>query len=418
MTPMLYAENVLKRYRYRAYPTGGQRQAASRLFGCARTVWNDALAAREAARLSGTTIPDRRELSAALTAAKKRPDRAWLSEVSSVPLQQSLADLDRAYRNFFTSLGGKRKGRSVGPPRFKKRSNRQSARFTRNAGFKVEETTHEVGFVALPKIGRVRYASSRPLPSEPTSVTLIKEPDGRYYVSFVTEVTPTSSTPTSSTVAGVDVGLADLAVIVRSDGSREKVGNPRWLRAKERRLARAQRSLSRKAKGSANRDKARRQVAAQHRKVRETRLDHHHKLALRLIRENQAVAVEGLSVAGLARTRMAKSIHDAGWSTLLRLLAEKSEAHGRQVVVIDRWLPTSQVCSVCGVQDGPKPLSVRLWRCQGCGAWLDRDYNAAVNIMVAAGLAETQNACGGSVRRRLAVADPVKQEPAERTLVA
>lgn len=410
----MYDAIMLKRYRYRAYPTQGQCVAASRLFGCTRVVWNDALAAREAARRNGESVPSRSDLSAALTAMKRTPERQWLAEVSSVPLQQSLADLDRAYRNFFDSRTGKRRGRAVQPPRYKKRSNRQAARFTRNAGFKVQEASHGVGFVSLPKVGRVRYASSRPLPSEASSVTLILEPDGRYYVSFVVDVQSETPAPVES-VAGVDVGLADLAVVARSDGTREKHPNPRWLRAKERRLGRAQRALSRKQRGSVNRDKARRRVAVQHRKIREARLDHHHKLALKLVRENQVVAVEGLSVAGLARTRMAKSIHDAGWSILLRLLQEKARTFGREVIVIDRWAPTTQTCAVCGDLGGKKPLNVRRWPCQECGTYLDRDYNAAVNIMVAAGLAETLNARGGSVRLQLAEADPVKQEPAERT---
>ena len=404
---------MLKRYRYRAYPTRQQCVSAVQLFGCVRVVWNDALAARETARRNGGPVPSRADLSAALTTVKKTPERAWLSGVSSVPLQQSLADLDRAYRNFFDSRTGKRKGRTVNPPRFKKRSNRQSARFTRNAAFKVCETTHGVGFVTLPKIGRIRYASSRPLPSDPSSVTLIREPDGRFYVSFVVDV---DDTPLDSahTVAGVDVGLADLAVVARSDGSRTKHPNPRWLRCQERKLARAQRALSRTKKGSANREKARRKVAIHHRKVRDARLDHHHKLALKLVRENQTVAVEGLAVSGLSRTRLAKSVHDAGWATLLRLLQEKAHTHHRQVIIIDRWEPTTQTCSVCGTRDGKKPLSIRVWTCPTCGCGLDRDYNAAVNIIVAAGLAETLNACGGSVRRQLAVADPVKQEPTEQ----
>ena len=184
------------------------------------------------------------------------------------------------------------------------------------------------------------------------------------------------------------------------------MSNPRFLRAKARALARAQRSLSRKQKGSHNRNKARLKVAALHRKVREARLDHHHKLALRLVRENQTVAVEGLCVKGLARTRMAKSIHDAGWGQLLRLVHLKAAQYGRTVVVIDRFAPTSQVCSVCGVKDGPKSLQVREWDCRACGSHLDRDYNAAVNIMVAAGLAETLNACGGTIRLALASAIP------------
>lgn len=404
---------MLKRYRYRAYPTRGQRTSAFQLFGCVRVVWNDALAARENARKQGRHVPTRNELSAALTKAKKTPERSWLSNVSAVPLQQSLADLDRAHRNFFDSIARKRKGRKMQPPRFKKRTSRQSARFTRNAGFKVTETTHGVGFVRLLKIGRVRYAASRPLPSESSSVTLIQEPDGRFYVSFVVEVQPQPKEATT-TVAGVDVGLADLATVTRSDGNREKYSNPRWLRAKERKLTRAQRALSRTQRGSANRKKARKKVAICYRKVREARLDHHRKLALHLIRENQTVAVEGLSITGLAKTRLAKSIHDVGWAILFRLLKEKADEYGRNIITIDQWEPTTQTCSVCGIRDGKKPLAIRTWTCPHCNTTLDRDYNAAVNIMVAAGFAETLNACGGSIRQQLAVADPKKQEPTEQ----
>ena len=198
---------------------------------------------------------------------------------------------------------------------------------------------------------------------------------------------------------GVDVGLDRLAVT--SGG--EIIANPRFLRAKERHLARAQRTMSRKQKGSANRAKARHRVAVLHRKVREARLDHAHKTALRLVRDNQAVYAEDLAVSGLARTRLAKSIHDAGWSQLLRLLAEKAEYHGREFHRIGRFEPTSQVCSACGVKDGPKPLSVRTWACAACGAVHDRDVNAAINIL-AAGRADKSNACGGGVRPPLAVA--------------
>lgn len=393
----------MKRYRYRAYPTGGQANALTRVFGCVRVVFNDGLAAREEARRDGTKPPTRAELSTALTAAKTTEERAWLTEVSSVPLQQALADLDRAYRNFFDSLTGKRKGRKIGAPRFKSRKDhRQSARYTRNAGFKITETTHGVGFLTLPKVGRVRFALSRPLPSDPSSVTVIREADGRYYLSFVVEAPTPAPFPDTTRVSGVDVGLTDLAVIASSDGTREKIPNPKWLRRKERALARAQRALARKQKGSNNKDKARTRVAALHRKVRETRLDHHHKLALRLVRENQTVALENLSITGLARTRLAKSVHDAAWDTLMRLVEDKAAEHGRAVVRAGRWEPTTQTCSVCGTPGGKKALSVRTWICGGCGTVLDRDYNAAVNIMVAAGLAETLNACGPDIRPRLA----------------
>jgi len=399
--------NVLKRYRFRAYPTGGQEQALARVFGCARVVFNDVIAARNDARTAGLKMPSAGELSKRLlTNAKATPERAWLAEVSAVPLQQALADADRAYRNFFNSLSGKRKGRLVGSPRFKsRRDHRQSVRFTNNAGYKVTATSHGVGFLTLPKIGRVRFNLSRALPSDPSSVSIIREADGRYYVSFVVDVGTTPLVPTN-TASGIDLGLTDLAAVVSADGTREKVANPRYLRRKERSLARAQRALSRKQKGSQNRAKARIKVAILHRRVRETRLDHHHKLARRLVHENQVVAVEGLSISGLARTRMARSIQDAGWGILLRLLAEKADQYDRAIITIGQWEPTSQVCSVCGVKDGKKPLSVRVWACGGCSTVLDRDYNAAVNIMVAAGLAETLNARGGNIRLALASAVP------------
>jgi putative transposase len=197
---------------------------------------------------------------------------------------------------------------------------------------------------------------------------------------------------------GVDLGLGWFATVAASDGTAEQVANPRYLKAAERRLARAQRRLARKEKGSVNRARARRRVAIAHRKIRDRRADHHHKLALRLVRENQVVAVEDLCVTGLGRTRLAKSVHDAGWAIFLRLLEEKAAQHGRRIVKVGRWEPTSQLCSACGRRDGPKPLGVRVWACPACGVVHDRDVNAARNILVAAGPAETENACGAGVR--------------------
>jgi putative transposase len=213
--------------------------------------------------------------------------------------------------------------------------------------------------------------------------------------------------PDSDHDVGLDLGLSALAAT--SDGM--LIASPRHLWQRERKLARTQRALSRKQKGSANRAKARVKVAVQHRKVREARADHLHKTALRLVRDNQAVYVEDLAVSGLARTRLAKSVHDAGWATLVRLLEEKARRYGRSVVKVSRWFPSSQICSACGVKDGPKPLSVREWTCGGCGSVHDRDVNAARNIRlegrkVAAGLAETVNGCGGTIRPGPAPAGP------------
>jgi putative transposase len=384
---------VLARYRYRLYPSPGQEIMLARTFGCARVVFNDCLRLREEAHAAGEKISDTEVQRRAVTLAKAAPERAWLGEVASVALVQACQDARRAYRNWFDSLSGKRKGRKVGHPRFRSRKDhRQSARLTRN-GFALHGDRLYVA-----KVGDLRVRWSRLLPSVPSSVTVIREADGRYYASFVVEVAATPL-PVVSQDVGLDLGLSVLAAT--SDG--ELIANPRHLRRRERKLARAQRVLSRKQKGSANRAKARVRVAVQHRKVREARADHLHKTALRLVRDHQAVYVEDLAVSGLARTKLAKSVHDAGWATLVRLLEEKGERYGRPVFKVDRWFPSSQICSMCGVKDGPKPLNVRQWTCANCGSEHDRDINAARNIRlegrkVAAGQADTLNACGGTVR--------------------
>lgn len=395
---------MLKRYSYRAYPTPGQQRDLARLFGSVRVVFNDVIAERRRAHQAGEKFLSASQMQTKfVTQAKLTPERAWLAEVSSTPLQQAVRDADLAYRNFFNSLSGKRKGRKVGAPRFKKRGSRQTARFTRQAGFSVRETTHGVAHLRIPKVGWVRFALSRPLPSDPSSVTVIHEPDGSYRLSFVVDVpAPKPRAPEHvGRAAGTDLGLTDFAAVVYSDGTREKIENPRHLRAAERRLAKLQRALSRKQRGSQNREKARVRVARAHAKVRHQRLDHAHQTAARLIRENQAVTVETLSITGMVRTRLAKSVTDAGWGQFLRILEEKAVEHGRDFIQVDQWFPSTQTCAVCGARGDKKPLSVREWECP-CGARLDRDYNAATNVLVAAGQAETENACGREIRLQLA----------------
>jgi putative transposase len=377
------------RYSFRLYPGAGQRAALARAFGCARVVYNDALRARETARRQGLPFPKAGDLSKVLiTEAKRTPERAWLGEVSAVVLQQSLRDLDTAYRNFFDGLKGKRP--RVGAPRFKSRKDtRQAVRFTANAHWSI--TTG--GKLRLPKTGEVKVEWSRALPSTPSTVTVVKDSAGRYFASFVVETGPAEVLPEATPEVGVDLGLGHFAVL--SDGT--KVGSPRFLRRAEKHLKRAQRALSRKVKGSGNRGKARLKVARAHARVADARREFHHQLSTKLIRENQAVAVEDLAVKGLARTRLAKSVHDAGWSAFVSMLEYKAARYGRTFVKIGRFEPTSQVCSQCGVKDGPKPLHVRVWTCSACGAVLDRDVNAAVNVAKAAGLAVP--ACGAQVRR-------------------
>jgi putative transposase len=365
-------------------------------------VYNDALAARKVARKAGLPYAKSTDLQKlVITGAKRTAERAWLASVGVDPLIQSLRDLDTAYRNFFDSVSGKRAGRPVGLPRFKSRKDsRQSLRFTRN-GFRIRGN----GKLNLAKIGDVRVKWSRSLPADPSSATVILDPAGRYHVSFVVDV-EAEHLPEVAAEVGIDLGLTTYAVM--SDGT--VIDNPRFLRKAEKRLKAAQRELSRKAKGSKNRAKARRKVAKAHAKVADTRMDWLHKQTTRIIRENQAVYLEDLNVRGLGRTRLAKSVHDAGWSTFRRMLEEKAARYGRHVGIIGQYEPTSQVCSACGVLDGPKPLSVREWTCAACGTVHDRDLNASRNIL-AAGRADRLNACGGPVRPGVAI--PRQAQPVE-----
>jgi putative transposase len=385
---------VQVRYRYRLYPSPAQEQALARAFGCARVVFNDCPRIREECRGRGEKISDTEVQRRAVTLAKQTREREWLGEVASVALVQACQNARPAYRNWFDSLSGRRKGRKTGHPRLRRKRGRQSIRLTRN-GFALRGRKLYVA-----KVGEVKVRWSRVLPSVPSSVTVIREPDGRYYASLVVGRQPEPLPPCGHEI-GIDIGLASLAVT--SDG--QVITNPRFLRDAERRLAAAQRALSRKRKGSRNRDKARHRIAVLHRKVRDARLDHARKTALALVRDNQAVYAEDIAVAGLARTRLAKSVHDAGWSQFLRLIEEKCLQHGRYFARIDRFEPTSQVCSSCAVRDGPKPLTVRRWTCAACGTTHDRDVNAARNILALC-RRERLNACRGNIRPGLAPADP------------
>ncbi|MFU8874545.1 RNA-guided endonuclease InsQ/TnpB family protein [Micromonospora sp. SL4-19] len=372
------------RYNFRVYPDAVQREALARAFGCARVVFNDGLRARQAAREHGLPRLSDRELSKrVITEAKKAESRAWLGEVSAVVLQQALADLNTAYRNFFNSLSGKRKGRKAAAPRFRSRKdNRQAIRFTTNARFKVLDN----GRLRLPKVGDLAVRWSRTLPVTPSSVTIVKDASGRYFASFVVITTDEPLPPLNAEV-GIDLGLTHFAVL--SDGT--KIAGPKFLRRAARKLKRLQQDLSRKQRGSNNRKRAVVKVARAHAKVADTRRDWQHKLSTAIIRDNQAVYVEDLCVAGLGRTRLAKSVHDAGWASFTAMLEYKAARHGRTFAKINRFAPTSQTCSACGRIDGPKSLSVRSWACP-CGAAHDRDVNAAINIL-AAGRAERLNAC-------------------------
>ncbi|MGC5016619.1 RNA-guided endonuclease InsQ/TnpB family protein, partial [Streptosporangium sp. DT93] len=279
-------------------------------------------------------------------------------------------------------------------PRFRsKKDNRQAVRFTKNARFAITAA----GRLRLPKVGEVDVRWSRILPSEPSSVTVIKDAAGRYFASFVVD-TPHEPRPPVTSEVGIDLGLTHFAVL--SNGL--KISNPRVMRRAAKKLRKAQKALSRTQKSSANHAKARVKVARAHARVADIRRDFAHKLSTRIIRDNQAVYVENLAVSGLARTKLAKSVHDAGWSRFVTMLEYKAVRYGRTFAKVDRWFPSSKLCSACGVVAEKMPLDVRSWIC-ACGTAHDRDVNAAINIL-AAGRADRLNACGDQVRPPLAVA--------------
>jgi putative transposase len=380
---------VQLRYTFRVCPTSGQQIELAKAFGCARVVFNDGLRLRRQAREQALPYVSDGELSRRIiTEAKLTPDRAWLGEVSSVVLQQALADLNAAYRNFFASITGKRKGRKLAPPRFRSRKdNRQAIRFTKNSRFKVLDN----GRLRLPKIGDLAVRWSRTLPSAPSSVTIVKDAAGRYFASFVVQTTDQPLPETDSEV-GIDLGLTHFAVL--SDG--RKVAAPKFLRRAARKLRKLRKSLSRKAKGSNNRKKAVVKVARAHARVADTRRDWQHKLSTAIIRDNQAVYVEDLCVVGLGRTRQAKSVHDAGWASFTAMLEYKAARYGRTFGRVDRWFPSTRMCSDCGRITEKMALNVRAWTCP-CGRTHDRDVNAAINVL-AAGQAESRNDRGAQVR--------------------
>ncbi len=354
------------RYQYRIYPTDQQRTELARVFGCCRVVYNDALALCK----QSDKLPSNGDLQkACITQAKKTNGRGWLSEVSNIPLQQSISDLGVAYTNFFDSLKGKRKGVKVKPPKFKKKDNRQTARF-RKGGFSIKKDK-----VYLAKIGNLKTVWSRPLPSEPSSVTAIKDRAGRYFLSFVVEVEPIVL-PALDPLIGIDLGLKTFAYL----SSGEAVNSPNYSLI-ERKIRKAQRKLSRRKKGSKRRELMRLKVAKLKAKQADKRKDFLHKLSTKIVSENQAIALEDLNVSGMLKNRcLSRAISQAGWRDFRTMCEAKSNKFGREFVVISRWQPTSQICSDCGYRWGKLDLKVREIVCLNCNSHHDRDANAAKNI--------------------------------------
>jgi putative transposase len=354
------------RYQYRFYPDDQQRQSLAQLFGCVRVVWNDALAiCRDSEKL-----PKNGDLQKiVITEAKKTDERLWLANASAVPLQQSVADLGTAYKNFFDSRNGKRKGSKMGLPRFKKKQGRQSARFNSNA-FSVKGES-----VYLAKIGDLSPIWSRELPSTPSSVTVIKDAANRYFLSFVVDVEPTQVDAKNQSI-GIDLGIKTFAFM--SNGETAK--SPDYSRL-DKRLRRKQKQLKHQINGSKRKARKRLEIAKLHSRIADTRKDFLHKLSTKVVSENQAIVLEDLNVSGMVKNRkLSRVISLQGWREFRTLVEAKSEKFGRKFAVISRWEPTSQVCSDCGFRWGKLDLKVRTVTCISCGSTHDRDENAAKNI--------------------------------------
>jgi putative transposase len=365
--------DIKRAYRFRFYPTPEQEEILARTFGCARFVYNHMLRLRTNAWFERQERIGYHETSAMLTKLKQQPEYAWLNDVPSVPLQQALRHLQAAFVNFFSGRANY--------PRFKRKDDQQSAEYTRSA-FRWDAEKREIRLAKMSEPLTIRWSRMLPKAAKLTTVTVSKDPAGRYFVSLLCDdcVAPK---PAAQGSVGIDLGLTHFAIL--STG--EKIAAPKTFRKYEAKLVKLQRRLAKKQNGSNRRAKARLKVARLHAKIADARRDFLHKLSTRLINENQVIAVESLSVSNMQKSRrLAKPISDASWSEFLRQLEYKAKWYGRELIGIDRWYPSSKRCSVCGHIVSKMPLNVRQWTCPECGATHDRDVNAARNIL-AAGLA-------------------------------
>jgi putative transposase len=376
-------------YKCRAYPDPEQASVLNRTFGCVRVVWNRTLAWRQQRYQADKTGTTYAQASAHLTALKATEELTWLNEVSSVPLQQAIRHQQAAYTAFFA--------KRARYPRFKSRQGRQCAEYTRS-GFRWRNGALFLAKMGAPLAFTWSWPGIDPAAVDPTTVTVSRDPCGRWYVSLAVDVPDPEPLPAAGRAVGVDLGVKDFAVT----SDEQRIANPRHLERRARNLARYQRRLARCQQGSANRAKAKGKVARAHRKVRAVRTDFLHKVSTRLVRDHDLIVVEDLAVKNMVRNhRLARAISDCGWGTFRAMLEYKGARAGRRVIVIDRWFPSSKTCSAYGYLLAELSLDTRHWTCPSCGTRHDRDINAAKNIL-AAGLAvaggDPGHACGAEVR--------------------